>query len=85
MLCPPPVDVVEEGVVEEKEVEEEATVRMVRPARSGYHLDSGGSWRQKGQQGHLQLVGLVQILCQPEPLDQGSQSTIGNKGTHRSF
>ena len=44
MLWPPLVDVVEEEVVEEKEeVEEEAMVRMVRPAQSGYHLGSGGS------------------------------------------
>ena len=68
MLWPPPVDVVEEEVVEEKEeVEEEAMVRMVRPAQSGYHLGSGGSWSLQGLQGHQQLVGPPKTLCQLEP------------------
>ena len=85
MLWPPLVDVVVEEVVEEKEeVEEEATVRMVRPAQSGYHLGSGGSWRLQGLQIHQQLVGPAKILCQLEPGDQGSQFTTGNKGTLRS-
>ena len=66
MLWPPLVDVVEEEVVEEKEVEEEATVRMVRPAQSGYHLDSGESWRLQGLQGHQQRVGPAKIPRQFE-------------------
>ena len=61
------MDVVEDAdEVVVREVEEEVVAKMVRPAQSGCHLDSDGSWRQKGQQGHLQPVGLAKIPCQAE-------------------
>ena len=65
MSWPPLVDEVDE-VEDEVEVgveEEEVMVWKVRPAQNGCHLDSGGSWRRRGQQGHPQLVGLAQTKC----------------------
>ena len=52
----------EEGEVEEggEEVEEEV---VVRPARSGCHLNRGGNWRHQGQQSHLLLVVLAKTPC----------------------
>ena len=54
MLCLPLVvkDGVEDEAVGE---EEEVMVKKVRPALSGFHLNSDASWRLRGQQDHLQL------------------------------
>ena len=81
VTCLPLVDE-DKGVVEAEVVEEEEVMGIRRLVLNGFPLDSGGSWRRRGQQGLPQPVDLVKI--QGQYYGPGSLSLLGSKVSHRS-